>query len=684
MIFKSGNKILKALVLVLTIFLMNTQVYSETKIYLVQGEKATQVEKSTILDLKNDLSKLAGEEVLVQSENENLPTNGIVFLIGTTASSERIAKLARSKKICLSETQPGARGGIWAKVKLKKKREVIVIGGSDVQGLQYAIYDYSHQILGVDPFEYWTGKMPEKNDKFNFFNFENKTIAPPLVPIMCYFENDVDELANYRGKLLEYDWESYTEMINSLVRIRYNAIQFFDMLGRPEFFIRPEYKKLSPNYQIDEEYLEKMIDYAHLKGMQIQIDLSLGYQLHPLSIDASYCWTTYKNEWMKGWKYYFEKTPIAKADIFSLRPRHQVWDWEYISSCGEDKSEVFNEVYSELGKLIDHYKPQATKIAFCYHDGMEMFNENFNPPKDWIAVWCDDGFGDFEYLPKSTKGYDFGTYMHAGFWKNHTVHNPYPMKVDTIMKKMFRDYGADKYCQVNGQNFRPFLLNLEAYSEVCNQPANFNGDDFYRTWCERYFSKEAAKAAVESMKVLHEVQVGRNGYVQHLWEIREAISYLSNSPIELPGKDPVPYSYERVENDIENLKREVVNFQMAIQAAEHGQKVVTQNKAFYYSYILLPVTLYSDLISFESTLHEMALLKREFEKTGNKEQIAKAQRLLETGKEKLKVIYKNCYEGDQDQKWANWYSPEIRRPNNGFPSFEMLHSIEETLTSLNH
>jgi len=30
--------------------------------------------------------------------------------------------------------------------------------------------------------------------------------------------------------------------------------------------------------------------------------------------------------------------------------------------------------------------------------------------------------------------------MHAGFWLNHTVHDPYPDKLDTIMKQMVNDY----------------------------------------------------------------------------------------------------------------------------------------------------------------------------------------------------------------------------------------------------
>lgn len=46
-------------------------------------------------------------------------------------------------------------------------------------------------------------------------------------------------------------------------------------------------------------------------------------------------------------------------------------------------------------------------------------------------------------------------------------------------------------------------------------------------------------------------------YVQHLWEIREAISYLSNAPLERPGKDPIPYEYGRVENNnLEQLNQQ--------------------------------------------------------------------------------------------------------------------------------
>ncbi|WP_373942254.1 hypothetical protein OEG92_02615 [Polaribacter sejongensis] len=163
---------------------------------------------------------------------------------------------------------------------------------------------------------------------------------------------------------------------------------------------------------------------------------------------------------------------------------------------------------------------------------------------------------------------------------------------------------------------------------------------------------------------------------------KKTTSYLSNSPLERPGKTPIPYNYDRVYEDIDNLKRELDMFQEAVKAAKLGAKVNKKNKDFYNSYILLPVTLYSDLITFERTLHQIALLKKEFEETCKKESIVKALLLLDKAETQLELVYKNSLEGDKNEKWANWYNPEIRRPNNGFPKMEDISKIRKVLKEI--
>jgi len=364
-----------------------------------------------------------------------------------------------------------------------------------------------------------------------------------------------------------------------------------------------------------------------------------------------------------------------------LRPRHQVWDWEYESTCGEDKISVFNEVYKAFGDLVDSYKPNAEKVLICYADGMKMWNNGFRPPKDWIVCWSDDGFGEFESLPNTTDYYNFGTYMHAGFWLNHTVHNPYPEKVETVMKEVFKNQNATSFCLVNGQNFRPFLLNLEAYSDICKNPEEFDAEQFYWHWTNRYFSEETSKHAIKSMNYLHNAQNNRIGYVQHLWEIREAIAYLSNNPIKRPGKTPIPYTYERVKNDFNHVQETSKYLDSALIEAKKGLKLEPNNE-FYHSYTYLPTLLYSDLIAFEKALHKMAQFKKEYENSGNTSSLRKVNTALEDSKILLKNIYTNRIKGDENEKWNRWYDPEIRRPNNGFPTLTMLQTIEDNLTRI--
>jgi hypothetical protein len=648
-------------------------------ITIITGENPGTTELITINQFKNDLELVTGEKIQIINDDNAIPTKGTIFLVGTAGSNPAIARLTEKKAIVLNHTFPGKRGGIRAKTHLPDGQDVIILAGSDVLGMQYAVYDYCSEILKIDPFAYWTGKIPPKKLPSELLSFNNKVIAPPVVPILCYFENDVDELANLREPLLEYDWESYTEMINSLVRLKYNAIHLFDMLGRPEFFLRPEYQQIRPGYDIRLTYIDSLINYAHDMGMMVQIDLSLGYKIKPMAQEKADCWEKNKADWIATWKYYFEETPLRKADIFSLRPRNQVWDWEYASSCGEDKTQVFNEVYAELGKIIDHYKPGAVKVVTCYADGMEMFNGDFNPPKDWIIAWSDDGWGGFNNLPESTKDYRFGTYMHAGFWKNHTVHDPYPGKLDSVMKMISNQFQATHYYEINGQQFRPFLLNIEAFSRIADNPHGFNGETFYRDWTERYFGKDAAVYAVQSMKKLHEAHFGNVGYVEHLWEIKEALAYLGETEIQRPGKTPIPFDYNKVESNFVHVKQRIEILKTALQEAEKGLQFISDSDTFYHDYIILPVQLYLDLIVFEDLLHESAKQKKAFDESGKKENLQEAILQFNAAMKALEPVLQRSLDGDKNPRWKGWYDPVKRRPNNGFPTNEMLEEIKHKL-----
>ncbi len=640
------------------------------------GQNSTAGEKAVCEDLKHDIEDLTGTEVELQEEPEQFTGKGYHILVGTPSDSRKIAEYRAGGKIVLEENAPGPRGGRIEVIR-DGKSTVLVIAGYDTEGLQNAIYDFSEKDLGIDPLAYWTGYRPAMKKDFNPYGTATRMVSPSAIPVVCYFENDVDELANMKKPYLEYDMPTWKGMINTLRRLHYNAIHIFDMFGRAEFYTREGYRKIRPDYRVNLPLIDSMIDYAHLKGMKVQVDLSLGYQMKSITGEQALCWTTYRKQWIDTWVYYLTSTPLKKADIFSMRPRNQVWDRAYVSSCGEDKAQVFNEAFASLDSILNIYKPGALKICVCYDDGMELFNDGFNPPRDFIIAWSDDGYCHFKYLPLSNKGYAFGTYMHAGYWKNHTVHDPYPDRIDSVMTQMLKRYDAGSYLQVNGQTFRPFLLNLEAFSRFAADPAGFDGERFYREWCIRYYGEPASVFAVNSMKALGEAQYGRSGYVQFLGEIKNFFGYLADTLVIGPSGSHTAHFQNLPTAE---LSRRLEYSREALKQAGEGLKAAEDQHHFYFDYIYLPALMLDQLLEFENTLEKLAELKAGVSSAPQNEKVD-YKPLLDQASEQLNAIWKTAEEGDRYTKWAGWYDPVKRRPNNGFPTSLMLQDVRRHLLS---
>jgi hypothetical protein len=642
------------------------------------GSHSTATEKAVCYDLQHDLCQLTGDSVSVLREPAAIATGRYAIVVGTPATSRLIASYFQ-KGLLDTAALPAAGGGLIHVVRDGRSR-VLVLTGRDVAGMQHTVYDFSTHDLGIDPLAYWTGYEPRRRPAYDPYRTVQRTVPPPVVPVICYMENDVDELANLHKPYLEYSMDTWKGMVNSLRRMGYNAIQLFDMLGRPEFYTRAPYLKLVPGYRANMKLVDSMIDYAHLKGMRIQVDLSLGYQMRSITDEQALCWTRYRDDWVRTWIYYLTRTPLGKADIYSLRPRNQVWDRAYVSSCGEDKVTVFNDVFRVFDSVLHVYEPGKQKVCVCYDDGMEMFNGGFSPPKDFTVAWSDDGYCSFPEMPASTKGYPFGTYMHAGFWTNHTVHDPYPLRIDSVMTLMRTKYHATSYVEVNGQTFRPFLLNLSAFAAWARDPVHFNGSAFYSRWCSRYFGARAAPFAKASMQALHHAQFGRTGYVRNLGQIKSLTGYLADRNVVSSRGVSYRVSYARL--DFPDLQRRRDFLARAVAEAARGTTRAKDQAHFYYDFVCLPAIMYLQLMDFEITLVKTARLKHDYESGGDVSLLDTASALAGSAFRQMRVIDSTCLKGDENNKWASWYDPVKRRPNNGFPTLHAVGQIRAHLDSL--
>jgi hypothetical protein len=84
---------------------------------------------------------------------------------------------------------------------------------------------------------------------------------------------------------------------------------------------------------------------------------------------------------------------------------------------------------------------------------------------------------------------------------------------------------------------------------------------------------------------------------------------------------------------------------------------------------------------FEDLLHESAKQKKAFEESGKKENLQEALLQLDAAMKALDTVLQRSLYGDKNPRWKGWYDPSKRRPNNGFPTQEMLAEIREKLNA---
>ena len=607
--------------------------------------------KEAALDLKHDLLALGASAVtLIPSRPEGKGIGRSIF-VGTAAFLSSSAGLSFETLFPPGQRESAPGGGYIGLGRTGISEGALILAGYDSEGTQRAVYTFCSDYLGIDPFAFWTGNFPKANGIPPFEDMEDRKIPAPLVPIRCYLDSDHDELANLTRPYLEIDFSLWKEMIDSLVRVGYNALDIFDQLGRTEFTTRVPYLRIRPGYEVNRDLINRIIDYAHKKGMKIQISFFLGWQFRCISDTASHDWSGHRDEWLETWRYYLAETPIGRGDIFLNQPRDQKLAHPYRSSSDEDVARVFNEAFREMGKIIKEHNPMAIIVADLFSDGLEVFRAGFRPEpaEDFIISWPDNGYGEFDNEPRVPSNYRGGTFIHGGFWYNHLVQDPFPQVLERTMKYALSEKGLSHYCLVSGQTFRHFIINLEAMAHLCHDPEAFSAETFLRTWLARYFSEDLCDDLEEILGLLHEGQKGGYGYIRVMSDItRWQNSYLPER--ECRGA----YWESRLASCSERVEILTRGYAMV---KEMEMRIGEQND-FFHDYFALPLLL---LLQLNRIL--LALLRF----PESKKKVHDYLLINEMIDEHTRLRH----QGDRDERWKGWYSPETARPNGGYPKKEV-------------
>ncbi len=512
--------------------------------------------------------------------------------------------------------------------------------------------------------DYWVG-APVENPVFEDIE---------RYPVRCYFDNDSDELINYKGKNGLVDIEVYREMVRALKGMGYNAIDIHDQLGRAEFYNWDRYKKFW-DYKGDIDHINALIDMIHEEGMLVQIPMYLAWAFNPIEEDAQ-CWHEHGSLWEEKWRDYMT-SPLGKGDIFLLRPRSPVYDRKYGCQCPDCTSkgtgQVMTEAFKVLEDIILEKKQQPMLICDLYAEGYELWADgSFSVSDRWTMLFADSGYGKLLPIDQDVQNIQGGIYLHAGFWLNHTVQDPHiDILADSITKA--DELGLTNYILVNGQSFKNFVFNIEAIMHMVSEGEHFSRHNYITDWCQRILGIMDAELIqridrfILDIAKVHEAIAHRPAYLDQsdldrgftgtmffeIYPLIQEVNALQEDGCDrAKGNDNSHYGWllENARSHC-NLLSQVLKTSEDIESTLKDDRLVVWNDQFTY-----PLTLLKEQHVFKRTILEVlnGLKKKEDVKEG------------------LATLRSLAIEGSQLKSFDTWYEPKNSRRHHPIPEMDIL------------
>lgn len=393
---------------------MKSQIVSQTKTsMLISGvvkitydkKDDEAITKYALINLKNDLTNVLGEEAILATESKN--SKIIVATIDTSlAKSQKNYELLREA--------------------LNKKEQYIItvfegqlqLIGNDRRGTIYAIYEFLSQI-GVSPWHYWMD-VPIKKQAELYLNEPFFLIDAPKVEMRGFFINDEWPAAgNWATKHFGHLMNEKGEKMNSFNHLYYEKL--FDLLLRLKGnFIWPAMWD-SAFYADDPENSKLAQKMGVIIGTSHHEPMGRNHQE----------WIRNHGQYGNGdWDYESNQEGLEKYFRQGIERSYQTEDIFTLGMRGNgDEAMGEGENISLLEQIINKQRKIISEVTGCsaketpqiwalYKEVQDYYDKGMRVPDDVILLLCDDNWGNLRKLPslenRDRKG-GFGIYYHYDY-----------------------------------------------------------------------------------------------------------------------------------------------------------------------------------------------------------------------------------------------------------------------------
>ena len=564
-----------------------------------------------LADVQRDWYKVFGHRpVVVSKAPDNWP--GPVVYLGTQPSG-------------LKDLPDGAECFVLRVQQDGKGRPTLVAAGADQRGSIYAAYALAEEILGVDPWYYWTDHEPAARTQIDVPADLNRRFGPPTFRYRGWFINDEDLLAGYAPDPLRenvYSLDMLDRICETILRLRGNLIV-------PATFAFPD---------------ERCWELAARRG--------LALNMHHIQVVGL---NTFR--WPTGEKFsYNQNTQVMERYwrdcIAAYKGKEVVWTVGYrgrndrpfwVDEAGMNTSEArgaaITKAIARQVELIREVDTNGMIIANLWMEGAGMMHAGqLKLPEGVVVVWPDD-MGNGYITDNGRVQAGQGVYYHTAMYtasRNQLSEMNSPGRICSELGR-FVKAAATNFFLVNVSDVRPvplstdcamcFAWNATPYAGKSEQE---NMDAFLVDWSRRQFGEALASDVAAMYARYFDIPYHRGRGNTGDNQLHSAMRGAGPGAVKLAA-DNRPYVAE-----------------LAAAAQPLFARVPENRRDFFLAHVLTPIQIHLQSLVM---LEEYGAAKAALEKKNKEEALARAEKAMQAADALFTVLHRAEY-----GKWAAWYA----------------------------
>jgi hypothetical protein len=513
---------------------------------------------------------------------------------------------------------------------LRVEGKVLHASGVDVRGAIYAAYTLSEEVLGVDPWYYWTDHEPAPRKQIVVPASLNIAEGQPTFRYRGWFINDEDLLNRFSPDPLRenpFSLEMLDRICETLLRLRGNMIV-------PGTFNFPD---------------ERAWELAARRGLALNMHhiLVAGLNTYRWPEEVPFSYARHPEIMERYWRdsiSAFKGREVVWTVGYRGKGDHAFWLDEPDFKKPEMQGALIGKAIARQVELIREVDPDGMIISNLWKEGVTLMRAgHLELPEGVVPVWPDNGFGLIR--DDGTVAAGQGVYYHTAMLNGGANQLTELVPPSRIYRELGRFVvaGATNFFLLNLSDVRPvplssdcamrFAWDAQPYLSRSNRE---NMDLFFADWSRRQFGEDVAAKVAAIYARYFDIPYMRGedwstcrGENHLHWRLRNMTRTNSLEK----ARAAIPFAAEH-KGYLDEL----------LDSAErlHGQ-IPPERLSFYKTHVLTPILIHK---------HSLAILGNYSEAMVHRD-VAKAELALE-GYQKLTDVMRRAATG----RWAAWYYGE--------------------------